>query len=140
MSVSKNMVNQRGNSQNLIPYKSKWRHQPTKSIRVPAVFTEQILAYAHQLDAQKLDMRIELDENNWLVVIAPCDPRGSFQAKAKSIQGYRYHRASQTWWYRLDKIEEVIATFPECEPDEDVKQILALIRLKRVQQEAADKN
>ncbi|MBW4614334.1 MAG: hypothetical protein KME21_13885 [Desmonostoc vinosum HA7617-LM4] len=134
------MAHQHGNSKNLIPYKSQWRHKPTKSIRVPEIFAEQILAYAHQLDAQKIDMRIELDDTNWLIVIAPCDPRGNFQAKAKSIQGYRYHRASQTWWYRLEKIEEVVATFPECEPDENVKQILALIQIARAKQNAADMN
>jgi hypothetical protein len=121
------MAKRCGNTKNLIPYQSQWRHKPTKLIRVPEVFAEKILAYARQLDAQKLDQRIELDDSNWLVVIAPCDPRGNFQAKAKSIDGYRYHRASQTWWYRLEKIEEVVATFPECEPDEKVKEILALI-------------
>jgi hypothetical protein len=121
------MTERRGNINNLKSYTSQWCHRPTKTIRVPEVFAEQILTYARQLDAQNLDQRIELNESEWLVVIAPCDPRGYFQARAKGIQGYRYHRASQTWWYPLEKVEEVVATFPECTPDDKVKEVLELI-------------
>ena len=38
------------NTQNLTPYKSKWKNGKTKLIRVPEVLAEQILDLAHQLD------------------------------------------------------------------------------------------
>jgi SNF2 family DNA or RNA helicase len=35
---------------NLVPAKKKWNTQPTKTTRIPAIFEEQILAYAQELD------------------------------------------------------------------------------------------
>ncbi|MBW4685910.1 MAG: hypothetical protein KME40_12615 [Komarekiella atlantica HA4396-MV6] len=129
------MVNKRGNARNLIPYLPKWRHLPTKAIRVPEIFAQQVLQYARQLDAQKPDKRIEIRQDfNAVVVISPCDPRGTFQIKARSIQGWRFHRESQSWWYPMEKIEEVVAAFPECVLDENVKDAVAVIQAKRALQ------
>ncbi|MFN6474585.1 MAG: hypothetical protein RMY36_033555 [Nostoc sp. SerVER01] len=126
------MVNKRGKAANLIPYLPKWQHLPTKSIRVPEVFVQKVLQYARQLDAQKPDKRIEIrQEYNAVVVIGPYDPRGSFQIKARSIQGWRFHRESESWWYPLEKIEEIVAVFPECVLDENAKAAIALIKTKR---------
>ncbi len=38
------------NTQNLTPYKSKWKNGKTKLIRVPEVLADKILVLAHQLD------------------------------------------------------------------------------------------
>lgn len=38
------------NLDNLKPFKSKWQNTPTKLIRVPETFENEILAYAYQLD------------------------------------------------------------------------------------------
>ena len=35
---------------NLKPFKSKWQNTPTKLIRIPETFEDEILAYAYQLD------------------------------------------------------------------------------------------
>lgn len=39
------------NLDNLKPFKSKWQNTPTKLIRVPEIFKDEILAYAYQLDS-----------------------------------------------------------------------------------------
>ena len=39
------------NLDNLKPFKSKWQNTPTKLIRVPETFEDEILTYAHQLDS-----------------------------------------------------------------------------------------
>ncbi|MDZ8105507.1 MAG: hypothetical protein RM338_07745 [Nostoc sp. DedQUE12a] len=126
------MVNKHGKAANLIPYLPKWQHLPTKSIRVPEIFVQKVLQYARQLDAQKPDKRIEIrQDRNAVVVIGPYDPRGSFQIKARSIEGWRFHRESESWWYPLEKIEEVVAVFPECILDENAKAAIALIKAKK---------
>lgn len=40
------------NLNNLTPFKRKWQNTPTKLIRVPEIFEDKILAYAHQLDLE----------------------------------------------------------------------------------------
>jgi hypothetical protein len=40
------------NLDNLKPFRSKWQNTKTKLIRVPEIFEDEILAYAHQLDSK----------------------------------------------------------------------------------------
>lgn len=41
---------------NLKPFKGKWQHYPTKTIKIPVVFAEQLMAIAEQLDVgNKID-------------------------------------------------------------------------------------
>ena len=44
------MAIQNSRSQNLIPQKPNWNHLPTKALRVPECFVEEITAYARSLD------------------------------------------------------------------------------------------
>ena len=44
------MSRQKYNTENLIPYKSKWKNGKTKLIRVPEVLADKILVLAHKLD------------------------------------------------------------------------------------------
>ena len=44
------MSREKYNTENLIPYKSKWKNGKTKLIRVPEVLADKILVLAHQLD------------------------------------------------------------------------------------------
>ncbi|MGI0480231.1 hypothetical protein ACN4EE_05510 [Geminocystis sp. CENA526] len=39
------------NLDNLKPFRSKWQNSKTKLIRVPEIFEDEILTYAHQLDS-----------------------------------------------------------------------------------------
>lgn len=41
---------------NLKPFKGKWQHRPTKTIKIPVVFAEQLMGIAEQLDVgNKID-------------------------------------------------------------------------------------
>lgn len=130
------MSNRRGNVKNLIPMPTIWRHQPTKSIRLPEVFVEKVLAYAHQLDEEIPEQRIEII-NGRVAIFSPYDPRGYFQEKARSIKGWRFHRGNYSWWYPLEKLEEVLAVFPEWVVHENVIQV---IQTRKVKQEKANEN
>ena len=44
------MSEQKYNTENLTPYKSKWKNGKTKLIRVPESLADKILILAHQLD------------------------------------------------------------------------------------------
>lgn len=33
-------------------FNPKWNHRPTRTVRVPVVFAQQVVDYAHQLDEQ----------------------------------------------------------------------------------------
>lgn len=48
-----------------------------------------ILEYAHKLDKEIPEQRIEINDG-WVIVHLPCDPKGYFQEKAKSIQGMAF--------------------------------------------------
>lgn len=54
------MPNKRGNLASLTPFKTQWKHHPTRTIRVPVVLADEALAFARRLDegeeqAQALD-------------------------------------------------------------------------------------
>ncbi|BDA71324.1 hypothetical protein RIVM261_002150 [Rivularia sp. IAM M-261] len=118
------MPNPGGTKKNLVPMQSVWRHQPTKTIRVPEVLVDKILEYAHKLDKEIPEQRIEINDG-WVIVHSPCDPKGHFQDKARSIQGWRFHRRTCSWWYPLVKLEEVVVTFPDCSLHDNVLEVLA---------------
>ena len=57
------MAIQNARYKNLIPQKPNWNHLPTKAIRVPECFVEEITAYAHSLDQNTISAT---DSPRWL--------------------------------------------------------------------------
>lgn len=44
------MANPKGNPQTLVPFQSKWKSGPTRTIRVPIALAEQVLGIARLID------------------------------------------------------------------------------------------
>ena len=56
------------NTQNLTPYKSKWKSGKTKLIRVPESLADKILVLAHQLDDGIILTKSPVTENLNLLI------------------------------------------------------------------------
>lgn len=48
------MPNPKGNPTTLVKYTPKWKHQNTRTIRVPIALADRILDYAHKIDSEPL--------------------------------------------------------------------------------------
>lgn len=62
------MSRKKNNTENLIPYKSKWKNGKTKLIRVPEVLADKILVLAHQLDDGIILTKSHVTENLNLLI------------------------------------------------------------------------
>lgn len=98
------MSNPKGKVDHLPKYKPKWNHTPTKLIRVPEIYAEEVLKYARELDTGEIKpgKRIELLSEDRIAVYAPYDRSGEFQAMAKEIEGHRFEYDDKSWRWPID--------------------------------------
>ncbi len=132
------MPNPKAKTDHLPKYKSKWKHTPTKLIRVPEIYAEVVLRYARELDSGEIKplKRIELlSEGKKIAVYAPYDPSGRFQETAKEIEGYRFQSDDKSWQWPIDCIIEVVEAFPDYW--EDPKIPFAIAKVEQEKAEAA---
>lgn len=87
-------------------------------------------------EESKPEKRIEIIKEE-VAVFAPYDETGKFQKVAKSIEGYRFKNSDKSWRYPLEKIEEVVAAFPDCVPEENIKAVLAHIQSQKAAEKKA---
>ncbi len=131
------MPNPKAKTDHLPKYKSKWKHTPTKLIRVPEIYAEEVLRYARELDSGEIKplKRIELlSEGKKIAVYAPYDPSGRFQESAKEIEGYQFEYEDKSWRWPIDCIVDVVEAFPDYWQDPLLAEAIA--RIKREKAEA----
>ncbi len=127
------MSNPNPKTDHLPKYQSKWKHTPTKLIRVPEIYAEVVLKYARELDTGEIkpSKRIELLSENMIAVYAPYDRSGEFQETAKQIEGYRFEYDDKSWRWPIDCIVEVVAAFPDYWQDPNIPEARALVQRKK---------
>lgn len=83
------MSNPRGNEATLRKYEPKWRAGKTRTIRVPVALADQILEYAHRIDAGE-DSSTGIDSHSLSQVIKDLEsvvdtPRNNFSVKKRML-------------------------------------------------------
>jgi hypothetical protein len=85
------MANPKGNEASLVKFKPKWNHAPTTVIRVPVALVDQIMDYAHSLDAGSNNSQAQLQVN-----------REMLEAEAKKLT--KKSELPQNWQLFIDRV------------------------------------